>query len=119
AGALDLGAAGPDTSYGYGRLDVLASYQWLQASPDVTISVSPGSASTAPGGAVSYTVTATPVNGFAADLTLSLTGLSSGQAGWSFDPAVIPGGSGSAQLTISTAATIAAGSYPLTISASG
>jgi subtilisin family serine protease/uncharacterized membrane protein len=119
AGALDLGAAGPDTSYGYGRLDVLASYQWLQASPDVTISVSPGNASTAPGGAVSYTVTATPVNGFAADLTLSLTGLSSGQAGWSFDPAVIPGGSGSAQLTISTAATIAAGSYPLTISASG
>src|SRR6185437_12663842 len=117
SGVLDLGATGPDTSYGYGRLDVLASYQWLQASPDVTISVSPGSASTTPGGAVSYTVTAVPVNGFASDLTLSLAGLSAAQASWSFDPAVIPGGSGTAQLTISTAATIAAGAYPLTISA--
>jgi subtilisin family serine protease len=117
-GALDLGATGPDTSYGYGRLDARASYQWLQASPDVTVSVSPGSASTTPGGVVGYTVTAVPVNGFASDLTLSLAGLSSAQAGWTFDPAVIPGGSGTAQLTISTAATIAAGSYPLTISAS-
>ena len=25
----DLGEAGPDNSYGYGRLDVLAAYQWL------------------------------------------------------------------------------------------
>lgn len=31
SGAVDLGAAGPDNTFGYGRLDVLASYQWLQA----------------------------------------------------------------------------------------
>ena len=31
-GATDLGAPGPDNDYGYGRLDALASYQWLQAS---------------------------------------------------------------------------------------
>lgn len=30
-GAVDLGAVGPDTDFGYGRLDALASYQWLQA----------------------------------------------------------------------------------------
>jgi serine protease AprX len=30
-GAFDLGPAGPDDDYGYGRLDVLAAYQWLQA----------------------------------------------------------------------------------------
>jgi hypothetical protein len=30
-GAADLGAAGPDNNYGYGRLDALASYQWLQS----------------------------------------------------------------------------------------
>ncbi len=29
-GAVDLGPAGPDNDFGYGRLDVLASYQWLQ-----------------------------------------------------------------------------------------
>lgn len=28
-GALDLGAPGADNTFGYGRLDVLASYQWL------------------------------------------------------------------------------------------
>lgn len=31
SGAVDLGAAGPDNTFGYGRLNVLASYQWLQA----------------------------------------------------------------------------------------
>ena len=30
-GAVDLGPAGPDNSYGYGRLDVQASYNWLLA----------------------------------------------------------------------------------------
>ena len=30
-GALDLGSVGPDNSYGYGRLDVLAAYQWIAA----------------------------------------------------------------------------------------
>ncbi len=30
--ALDLGAAGPDNDYGYGRIDLRAAYQWLVAS---------------------------------------------------------------------------------------
>lgn len=30
--ALDLGAVGPDNEFGYGRLDVLAAYQWTMAS---------------------------------------------------------------------------------------
>lgn len=29
-GATDLGAVGPDNDYGYGRLNALASYQWLE-----------------------------------------------------------------------------------------
>lgn len=29
-GAVDLDPAGPDNDYGYGRLDLLAAYQWLQ-----------------------------------------------------------------------------------------
>lgn len=30
SGALDLGPVGPDNDFGHGRLDLLASYQWLQ-----------------------------------------------------------------------------------------
>ena len=32
-GAVDLGAAGPDDTFGVGRVNVLGSYQWLQANP--------------------------------------------------------------------------------------
>jgi hypothetical protein len=31
SGAVDLGVVGPDNTFGYGRLNALASYQWLQA----------------------------------------------------------------------------------------
>jgi subtilisin family serine protease len=34
--AVDLGASGPDNSFGYGRLDILAAYDWLTANGDVT-----------------------------------------------------------------------------------
>lgn len=115
--AADLGAAGADDSYGYGRLDALAAYRWLATAPDFTSSVSPSSASTAPGGTVSYTVSVSPVNGFAGDVSLTLSGLPEGQASWSVTPPGIAGGSGSAQLTVSTATSIAAGTYPLTITA--
>jgi uncharacterized protein (DUF58 family) len=115
--AIDLGAAGADNSYGNGRLDALAAYQWLATTPDFTSSVSPSSASTAAGGAVSYTVSVSPVNGFAGDVSLTLSGLPESQASWSISPPVIAGGSGSAQLTVSTATSIAAGTYPLTITA--
>jgi subtilisin family serine protease len=115
--AADLGAAGADNNYGDGRLDALAAYQWLATTPDFTSSVSPSSASTAAGGAVSYTISVQPVNGFTGDVSLTLSGLSQSQASWSISPPVIAGGSGSAQLTVSTATSIAAGTYPLTITA--
>ena len=115
--AVDLGAAGADNTYGHGRLDALAAYQWLGTTPDFTASVSPSSASTAAGGAVSYGVSVSPVNGFTGDVSLALSGLSESQASWSISPTVITGGAGSAQLTVSTATSIAAGTYPLTITA--
>jgi serine protease AprX len=34
--ALDLGATGPDDVYGYGRLDLLAAYNWLATAPTAT-----------------------------------------------------------------------------------
>ena len=115
--AADLGVVGADNSYGHGRLDALAAYQWLATTPDFTPSISPSSASMAAGGVVSYTVSVSPVNGFTGDVSLTLSGLSQSQASWSISPPVIAGGSGSAQLTVSTATSIAAGTYPLTITA--
>lgn len=115
--AVDLGAAGADNDYGHGRLDALAAYQWLGSTPDFTVAGSPSSASTAPGGAVSYTISVTPVNGFTGDVSLSLSGLSETQASWNINPPVIAGGAGSAQLTVSTTTSIAAGTHPLMITA--
>jgi subtilisin family serine protease len=118
-GAVDLGPAGPDPDYGFGRIDVLAAYQSLPAAPGLTVGLSPTNASVSPGDAATFTVTVTPSNGFTGDAALSLTGLSAGQASWTFTPSVVPNGSGTAQLSIATAATIAAGSYPLTVIATG
>jgi subtilisin family serine protease len=114
-GTVDLGAAGPDNDYGYGRLDVLAAEQWLRTAPDVTLAVSPSAATTTPGGSVSYAVDVAGVNGFTGDVTLALAGLSTAQASWTFSPPVVPGATGTAQLVVTTAATLAAGTYPLTI----
>jgi subtilisin family serine protease len=116
--AHDLGPSGPDTGYGYGRLDVLAAYDWLQAQPDFGVALAPTAASVAPGEGVTYTVQVTPVNGFGADVSLSLSGLPAAQPGWSFTPEVVPGGTGTSQLSIVTSTAIPPGSYPLTVTAS-
>jgi len=118
SGAVDLGPSGVDTAYGFGRLDVLAAYQWLATAPDFTVTASPASVSTVAGGTASYVVSVAGSNGFAGDVALSLAGLPAGQATADFAPAVVPGGSGTAQLTVSTAATLAPGTYPLTITGS-
>jgi subtilisin family serine protease len=118
AGAVDLGPPGTDPDYGTGRLDVLASYHWLATTPDFTVAASPSSQTTAPGGSVTYDVSVSGVNGFTGDVSLALAGLSPSQASWSASPPVVQGGSGTAQLTVSTSATIAPGTYPLTITGS-
>jgi subtilisin family serine protease len=118
SGATDLGASGVDDAYGYGRLDALASYQWLASAPDFTISVSPATVSVTPGGTASYTISVVGVNGFTGDVSFDLGGLPA-QATWSLSPATIAGGSGSALLTVATAAAITPGSYPLTVTGTG
>jgi hypothetical protein len=97
SGAVDLGPVGPDNTYGSGRLDALASYNWLRSTPDFSVAVAPSSASTQPGGTVTYTVTVTGSGGFAGDVSLALSGL---PAGGTFDPAVVSGGSGTSLLTV-------------------
>jgi hypothetical protein len=116
-GAVDLGAAGLDSDFGYGRLDVAAAYRRLSSTPDFTVAVSPASVSTPAGGNASYTVWVAGVNGFAGDVALSLTGLPASVGTATFSPAVIAP-AGNSQLTIATATTAPPGSYPLTVTGS-
>ena len=114
-GALDLGDPGADDVFGSGRLDALASYQWLASAPDFDLVATPSSATTSAGGSVTYGIDVQALNGFAGDVTLSLSGLSASQAGWSFSPATVTGGAGHADLTVSTATSLAPGTYALEI----
>jgi subtilisin family serine protease len=112
-GAVDLGPGGPDNDYGYGRLDVLAAYQWLLGTPDFTVAASPSAASTSQGGTVAYPVNVTGMGGFTGDVTLSASAPAGISA--SVDPAVVAGGTGAATMTVTTAPAIAPGTYPITI----
>ena len=82
--------------------------------PDFTLAASPSSASTLPGGSVSYAIDVGSVNGFGGDVALSLSGLSGTQAGWSFAPSTVTG-SGGSTLTVTPSSTFAPATYPLTI----
>jgi subtilisin family serine protease len=56
--AVDLGIAGPDDTYGYGRLNLLAAYQWLAGAPAATATSMPTFTFTA----MPNTPTALPTN---------------------------------------------------------
>jgi subtilisin family serine protease len=116
-GTVDLGPVGPDPTYGEGRIDVLNSYTSLAPVADFSLSVAASSATVAPGGNASYDVSVSAANGFTGDVSLDLTGLGSSQATWSFTPALVQGGSGPSTLSLTTSASLAPGSYPLTINA--
>jgi hypothetical protein len=46
--AVDLGVAGPDDVYGYGRLDLLAAFNWLATAPTATSQPPTSTPTTAP-----------------------------------------------------------------------
>jgi subtilisin family serine protease len=115
SGAVDLGPVGPDNDTGYGRLDVLGAYNWLKTAPDFAVSATPNSASTVAGGTASFTVGVAAINGFAGDVALAFSGLDASQATWTLTPSTIVGGSGTATLSVTAAASLAAGSYRLAV----
>ncbi|MER5332557.1 S8 family serine peptidase [Micromonospora sp. NPDC002717] len=80
---------------------------------DFSVSVSPASGSTAPGGSVTATVATATTNGSAQSVSLSASGLPSGATA-SFSPATVTSG-GSSTLTISTSASTAPGTYTVTV----
>ncbi|MBQ1074152.1 S8 family serine peptidase [Micromonospora sp. C31] len=80
---------------------------------DFSVSVSPTSGSTAPGGSVTTTVATATTNGSAQSVSLSASGLPSGATA-SFSPATVTSG-GSSTLTVSTSASTPPGTYPVTV----
>jgi subtilisin family serine protease len=114
-GAVDLGPAGPDDDVGYGRLDLASSYARLATTPDFTVTATPASVSVPAGGSATVTVQVAPVNGFAADVALSVEGLGPGQAVAGFSPASVTGGTGTSTLTVTADPSLAPGTYPLTV----
>ena len=114
AGAHDLGPPGLDNAFGYGRLDVLAAYQAAANLSDFAIAVTPSSVSVPAGDGTSLTVTISSIGGFAGDVALTISGLPAGIAA-SLSPATVTRGSGTSQLTLTTQATLAPGTYPFTI----
>lgn len=84
---------------------------------DFSISVTPTSASTEPGGSVRAAVNTTTTSGSAQSVRLSASGLPSGATA-SFNPATVTSG-GSSALTITTSASTPPGTYRITITGTG
>jgi subtilisin family serine protease len=61
SGAVDLGTPGADNTFGYGRLNALASYQWLQAGGSTVTPPPPPSPTPTPAPTATPTPTPTPV----------------------------------------------------------
>jgi len=80
---------------------------------DFVLTAAPATQSVTPGNGTSYTVTVTPLNGFAGTVGLSLGGLPSGAQAAFAPPSVT--GAGSATLTLSTAANTPTGNFTLTV----
>jgi subtilisin family serine protease len=113
SGAADLGAAGADNDYGYGRLDALAAYQWLAATPDFALSVSPSSVTVRRGKTARYTVAVSVTGGSVGEVSLTVAGLPNGtKAIFSPNPAGSPG---SATLRVKTKPWTRRGAYTLLI----
>ncbi|NUT36103.1 MAG: S8 family peptidase [Hamadaea sp.] len=84
---------------------------------DFSVSVSPTSGSTAPGGSVSATVSTATTSGSPQSVALSASGLPSGATA-TFSPSSVTSG-GSSSLSIATSASTPAGTYAVTITGTG
>ena len=84
---------------------------------DFSISISPASGATNPGGSLTATVSTATTSGNAQTVNLSASGLPSGATA-SFSPSSVISG-GSSTLTISTSASTPAGTYTITITGAG
>src|ERR1019366_1726781 len=94
-----------------GSLTHTATVTLVVTAPDFSLSASPSSQTVIQGNSTSYNLTITPTNGFAGQVTFSVTGLPTGASG-TFSPN--PATSTSA-LSVTTSTTTPAGTYTATI----
>ena len=100
-----------------GYEDAREEFLFANSARDFSISVSPASVSANQGESISLNITLTSLNGFNSSVSLSLAGTPSGVS-HSFAPdPIVP--TGSANLTIHTLTSTPAGSYNLTVAATG
>jgi hypothetical protein len=111
---LCTGEVGYDGPTGLGTPNGVAAFGPAgTATNDFSVAVSPTSATVAPGGGTSATVSTAVTSGSAESVSLSASGLPSGATA-SFAPTSVTSG-GSSTLTISTSSVTPAGTYPITI----
>ncbi len=84
--------------------------------PDFSLSASPASQSIIVGQSTSYSVTFSPFNGYSGTVSFMVSGLPAG-AGATFTPASLSA-AGTTTMSVTTTASVAPGSYPLTITGS-
>ena len=99
-----------------GTLTHTASVTLVVSAVDFSLSATPGSQTVVQGNSTSYTVTLTPINGYAGTVNFTVTGLPAGASG-AFTPASLTA-SGTTSLAVTTATTTPAGTYTLTITGS-
>jgi hypothetical protein len=108
---LCTAAPGYDGPTGLGTPNGTGAFSVAPPAPDFSLAATPSSESVPRGTSATWTVTVSPSGGFADPVDLSVSGLPAGATG-SFSPPSL--GSGSSTLTVTTAS-VAAGTYPLTI----
>ncbi len=78
ATAADLGLAGADDVFGYGRVNVAAAERWLLTARDLRLKPSTWTPAVRPGHATSLRVSVVAINGFSGPVTMTISGLPRG-----------------------------------------
>jgi hypothetical protein len=86
--------------------------------PTIALAASPATLNFAAGAGGTSTITLTRGGGFTGDVALTATGAPAGLT-VALSPTTIPAGSSSTTVTLTSAGTVAAGSYPISINGSG
>ena len=115
SGAVDLGAVGPDDTFGAGRLDVLAGLGVLNAMPGFQVTVSPADVVVSSGGSADIGVSPVGLNGFSGPVDLAMAGLPATVGAALLSATTVQTGE-SSTMHIDVSADAPSGTYPITVS---
>ncbi len=112
---VDLGVAGPDDTFGAGRLDVLAGFAVLDAMPGFRLFLSQADVVVQSGGAADVAASLAEVNGFSGSVDVTASALPSSVGTAVLDATTMLDGD-IANLHIDVAADAPSGTYPVVVS---